>query len=150
MLAVLLAGCGGSFAANSVTPVNSADVSLPMQYAHGPKLGPVYNLSMTMPAAWVGDFEVRSIGNKAYVNYVGDGNKNATIFTVEALSEDQYWQQVGSFPGSYATIINRGDTYFVYYLPIDSFYSSLPPAEFEAFAAEVPAIMQSVTVEEAS
>ena len=78
-----------------------------------------------------------------YFDYITDSGETAEIFYVEALSTSQYWQQNGAHPGSYTNIVNRGNTYFIYYLPIDVYYSGLSATEFATFAEAVPGIVAS-------
>lgn len=146
-LALALTGCAG-ISGTSVTPVDSPDLATQLHFIDGIKVGPVYNASVSLPQDWVGKFNVRSEGNKLYFDYTASGS-SAPIFFIEALSKSQYWQQNGAHPGGYTNIINRGDTYFIYHLPIDAYYSGLPKQEFSALAEAVPGIISSFTAESA-
>ena len=142
VLLLILTSCAGAFTRNDVEAVTDSIVLTSLQYVEGPEVGPPYSIALTVPDEWVGEFETRNIGNVVHFDYVG-ADSRAEIFTIEALSEDQYWRQAGSYPGSYVNIVNRGDTYFIYYLPIDAYYSGLPEAEYEGFAAAVPDVIAS-------
>jgi hypothetical protein len=144
-----LTGCGGAFIGNETMSVDSESVTAQLQFADGAKVGPLYNVAVTVPADWVGHFETRNLGNKIYFEYATD-NGGAEIFFIEALSPSQYWAQSGSHPGSYVNIVNRGDTYFVYHLPIDAYYSGLPEEEFLSFSEAVPGIVASFSARAAN
>lgn len=145
-LALTLSGCAGTNV-NSVVPVDNQTVAIPLQFIDGIEVGPVYNMTVNVPQEWVGQFKSRSVGNKVYFDYITPAGASAPIFFIEALSPSQYWDQNGAHPTSYINIINRGDTFFVYYLPIDAYYSGLPKQEFDAFAAAVPGVISSFAVE---
>ncbi len=148
MAMVLLVGCAGGFGESETIPVSSSVVETSMQYVEGPNLGPGYDVTLNVPDDWVDKFEIRNISNRIYFDYLGDGGAQpAQIFFIDALSPSQYWGQSGSFPGSYGSIVNKGDTIFVYYLPVDSYYSSLPEKEFIAFSESVPGIVESFFAE---
>ncbi len=148
-LALILSGCAGTNV-NTVTPVDNEMVVLPVQFIDGIEVGPVYNMSVNVPQDWVGKFQSRSVGNKVYFDYITASGTTAPIFFIEALSPSQYWDQNGAHPTSYINLINRGDTFFVYYLPIDAYYSGLPKQEFDSFAAVVPGVVSSFTAEAAN
>lgn len=148
-LAITLTGCAG-VNVNTVATVDNQTVVAPLQFVDGIKVGPLYNLSVNVPQEWVGQFKLRSDGTKLYFDYVTAKGGSAPIFFIEALSQSQYWEQNGSHPGSYANIINLGDTYFIYYLPIDAYYSGLPKSEFNTLAEAVPGIISSFSVEAAN
>ncbi len=149
LAALALTGCAGVGSTNSVTPVDNQNFATQLQFIDGIKVGPKYNAAVSLPQDWVGKFKVRSEGNKLYFDYITASGSSAPIFFIEALSKSQYWQQNGAHPGSYTNIINRGDTYFIYHLPIDSYYSGLPKQEFGALAEAVPGIISSFTAEAA-
>lgn len=138
-----LTGCGGAFIENETMPVSAETVAVEMQYVDGAEVGPLYNVEVAVPADWVGNFETRNLGNRLYFEYIPDSGEPTEIFFIEALSSSQYWEQNGAHPGSYTNIVNRGDTFFIYYLPIDAYYSGLPEAEFASFAEAVPNIVAS-------
>lgn len=144
--ALLLTACAGPFGKNAVTEtISSPTVSVPMSFLEARRTGPAYDVSVTVPGDWVNQFTVRNVGNMVQFNY-NDNGRERFVFSIEALSDKQYWQASGSYPGSQVNIINLGDTYFVYHLPIDTFYSGLPAEQFQAFAAVVPDIIASFTV----
>lgn len=148
-LALTLSGCAGTNV-NTVAPVNNETVVIPVQFIDGIEVGPLYNMSVNVPQDWVGKFQSRSVGNKVYFDYLTGSGAAAPIFFIEALSPSQYWDQNGAHPTSYINLINRGDTFFVYYLPIDAYYSGLPKQEFDTFAAAVPGIVSSFAAEAAN
>lgn len=159
-LAVLaLTGCtqyafGGS--KSDVEAVDSVTVVRTLQYLDNNTQGPRYELTFTVPESWVGQFQTLNQGNSLIFRYVDDADdedldedempSGSPVFFIDALSNAQYWEQIGGYPGQYKMFANAADTYFIYHLPIDSFYSGLSDEDFEALAAEVPAIMQSVEV----
>lgn len=144
-LALTLVGCAGVRSDNSVKPVDNQNFATELQFIDGIKVGPKYNASVSLPQDWVGKFKARSEGNKLYFDYITPSGSSAPIFYIEALSKSQYWQQNGAHPGSYTNIINRGDTFFIYYLPIDAYYSGLSKQEFSTLAEAVPGIISSFT-----
>lgn len=143
---LLLTACAGPFGKNAVTQdVTAPTISVPMNFVEARQTGPVYDVSVTVPGDWVNQFSVRNVGNMVQFLY-NDNGRERFVFSIEALSDKQYWQASGSYPASQVNIINLGDTYFVYHLPIDTFYSGLPAEQFQAFAAAVPEIVASFTV----
>lgn len=150
VLLVALTGCAGTVVENPITPVDSETVTVKLHYIDGPEVGPPYDVSVTVPSDWVGQFNIRNVGNSIYFDYLRETGTDAEIFFIEALSEQQFWEQDGSFPGNYTNIVNRGDTYFIYHLPIDAYYSGLPDEEFMAFSEAVPGVIASFTAEEAN
>jgi hypothetical protein len=100
-----------------------------------------------VPADWVGQFETVNEGNTLVFNYITENDRRAPIFFIEALSRPQYWEQIGSYPGQYTNLVNTFDTYIIYHLPIDAYYSGLPRVEFEALAEDVPDIVASIQTE---
>lgn len=140
---ILLTGCAGGFSQIETVPVSERILSTSMQFAEGPQVGPTYDVSVEVPQDWVGQFEVQNTGNRISFDFTGGSSQPGEIFFIDALSPGQYWKQAGSYPGSYANIINKGDTFFIYYLPIDSFYSDLPEEEFLTLSESVPSIIES-------
>lgn len=139
----ILTSCGGAYVKNETTAVSAETVAVQLQYVDGAEVGPLYDVEVALPADWVGKFETRNVGNRLYFDYVTDSGEAAEIFFIEALSTSQYWAQNGSHPGSYTNIVNRGNTYFIYHLPIDAYYSGLSDTEFATFAEAVPSIVAS-------
>lgn len=144
---VMVTGCAGGFLGLNVAEIQNTAVVIPMQYLQGPEQGPLYNVTVNVPEEWVGQFQTRNVGNVVYFEYVGQNSEPALIFTIDALSDEQYWKQSGSYPGSYQNIINQGDTYFIYHLPIDTYYSGLSETELTALTAVVPDVIASFDVE---
>lgn len=138
-----LTSCGGAYVNNETTAVSAETVAVQLQYVDGAEVGPLYDVQVAVPAEWVGKFETRNVGNRLYFDYVGDSGDAAEIFFIEALSTSQYWDQNGAHPSSYTNIVNRGNTYFIYYLPIDAYYSGLSDEDFATLAEAVPAIVAS-------
>lgn len=147
VMLLLVTGCAGGFLGLDVAEVDDTAVTVPMQYLQGPEEGPMYNVSLNVPSDWVGSFRIRNVGNVAYFEYTGDTAQPALVFTIDALSNEQYWAQSGSYPGSYQNIINQDDTYFIYHLPIDTYYSGLSESQLATLSAEVPAVIESFEVE---
>ncbi|MBK8987097.1 MAG: hypothetical protein IPM39_13635 [Chloroflexi bacterium] len=139
---LMLTGCG-AFGDNTIDPVQSSEITTTMRYLDGSTEGPAYDVSLMVPDAWVGQFVTQNLGNAVQFKYPVANPK--LIFSIEALSATQYWQSSGSYPAGHTNIINLGDTYFVYHMPVDAYYSDLSPEEFQAFAALVPDIVASFT-----
>lgn len=140
----VLAGCvqQNSFARPDVSPVQGGAISSSLQFYEGLEAGPSYDVSLDLPASWQGDFQTRNTGNALYVEHLGTGQGKA-LFWIEALSPQQYWQSSGGYPNSHTNIVNKGDTYFVYHMPIDSYYTGLSEDEFATFSAVVPDIVST-------
>lgn len=147
--ALVLTGCAGGFGGNEVTAVTAASVSATLQYVDGGKQGPAYNMTVTVPDDWVGVFDVQNTGNTLMFHYTKDVAEPALVFSIEALSPTQYWKASGSYPASQTNIVNAGDTYFVYHLPIDTFYSGLSAEQLATLSAAVPGIVASFAAEAA-
>lgn len=144
-----LVGCGSrSFGNLSVQtePVETTTITRTVQFVESGWLGPQYRITLTVPTEWVGRFQTRNRGNSVVFEFVNERGRASPIFSLDALSVSQYWEQVGNLPGDYNSIINTADTYIVYHLPITAFYSGLPPAQFQSLADAVPGIIQSVSV----
>jgi hypothetical protein len=147
LAALALAGCGSRSFGNLSLNIESIDettVSRTIQFAESNRLGPQYDLSLTVPEAWVGSFQTRSRGNSIVFEFVNERGRSSPIFSIDALSLAQYWEQVGNLPGDYNSILNTADTYIVYHLPIDAFYSGLPAQQYQAFADAVPGVIASL------
>jgi hypothetical protein len=148
-----LAGCGSRAFGNlrlQTESIDAADVARTIQFVESSRLGPQYELSFTVPSGWVGQFQTRNRGNSLAVEFVSETGRVSPIFTIDALSNAQYWEQVGSFPGDFNAVLNTADTYFVYHLPQFSFYSGLPAAQYQSFADAVPAVIASIQADRAS
>lgn len=111
--------------------------------------GPRYDVSLMVPEEWVGDYDTLNRGNSLAFRRLEDADDESgrPVFYIEALSNAQYWEQIGSYPGQYVNIANTADTYFVYYFPIDPYYSGLTEAEFDDLKAQVPEIVRSINIE---
>ncbi|HMQ54395.1 MAG TPA: hypothetical protein PKE64_12810 [Anaerolineae bacterium] len=147
---ITLTGCAGVAVSNPVSTVDSQTVAAQLQFVDGVKVGPLYNMSVTVPDTWVNQFKVRNVGNSLYFDYVTPAGTSAPIFFIEALSSSQFWEQNGSLPGSYRSIVNRGDTYFIYHLPLDAYYSGLSKEEYTALAETVPSVISTFTAQTAN
>jgi len=148
LLIVVLAGCG-TFNAISET-IEDEVVARSLQYFNEGELGPIYDVSVTVPANWVGRFQTDTIPNKITFAHVSENGLETPIFYIEALSQVQYWEQNGSYPGVYYNMGNEIDTYFVYYFPLNQFASTLSEAEYESFLDAVPGIVQTFESESAA
>jgi hypothetical protein len=145
----LLAGCGRAFGGfePQTQSVTTKEIVLPVQYLEGLQAGPLYQVTITLPDDWVGKFATSNNGNIVSFNFNEKADRAqrapAPIFSISALSERQYWKQIGGYPGSYKSILSTGDTYFIYYLPIDPYYSGLAPEAYSALAQQVPGVITS-------
>ncbi len=144
--ALALTGCAGAISGNAVAPVASSAITTSMNYVDGSNTGPVYNVSVTVPDAWVGQLETQNLGN---VLQFKTSDTGSLIFSIEALSATQYWQASGSYPAGHTNIVNLGDTYFVYHVPVDAYYSGLSAEDFQVLVAAVPEVIASFTAEAA-
>ena len=161
---MVLVGCSSRAFGGELEEVEAiSDTALvrTMQYLEADSEGPVYDVSMTVPENWVGNFETRVNGNRITFEYlivdeeaVAEAEANeeeppdprrAAIFYIEALSREQYWEQVGSYPGDYPNIQFTADTFFIYHVPQFAFYSGLSDEDYEAWTADVPDIITSVS-----
>lgn len=144
-LLALLVGCG-TFSVEVETLTDTA-VSRTVQYFHGQNEGPVYSFTVTVPEDWVEQFETSTTINRVSFNYVGEGNVSVPVFIVEALAPEQYWEQIGSYPGIYRNISNRNNTYFVYYVPTYFTQSSLSEEAYLELTELVPEIVSTFETE---
>lgn len=139
---VFLTGCAVS-SSNNMREELSTDYSTTLRYADQAERGPTYDVSLTLPSEWVDRFTVRNRGNAIVFDPVDQFNNQSQVLTIEALSMDQYWKMSGSYPNSHTNLINKGDTYFVYYVPIDPFYTGVSEEEMAEFMADIPAILET-------
>lgn len=147
-LAVMLAGCGtGTWGSlnQEVQAVEGTEVSVTLRYIDTNRVGPDYTLTLTLPEEWAGKFQTRNRRNTVIFEYIGERRAHP-IFTIDALSNAQYWNQIGSLPGQFTAFANTADTYLIYHVPIDAFHSGLPAAEFRALAAQVPDLIATHTL----
>lgn len=152
LLPWVLSACGGGGGTvggfkPETEAITATTLTRTMRYFDQGKLGPVYTVSLTVPDSWVNTFSTTSNGSVITFNFVDTDGRLAPIFTLHALSQSQYWKQNGGEPTQYKNIKATADTYFIYYLPIDAFFSGLPKAEYEALKAQVPQVMASLVVE---
>lgn len=149
-LLLLLTSCGRAYTVNEPTVAvldQGAAVGL-LQYLENLEEGPAYAFSVEVPEAWVGNFALRNEGNKLSFDYLsGDDALPAPVFSIMALSRNQFWDQVGGYPGQYGDIVFTGDTYFVYQLPAEAHYSGLPEDVYDELAAQVPSVVSTFQVE---
>lgn len=131
-----------------VESIDDIHVVRSMRYFDENTEGPEYTVSVVVPDGWVDEFETLNKGNSLAFRYLKDDDDIAgsPIFYLELLSNNQYWEQIGGFPGQFVTVLNTADTYFIYRLPPDAFYSGLQEEDFDAIAALVPEIMSSLIV----
>lgn len=147
LILLLMAGCANlSSSPAQSAEINSNNVSSTLQYRDQSGQGPLHSVMVTVPDNWVGSFTTRNVGNVVYFDYTG-GEHPAEIFSIEALSPDQYWKASGAQPNSHTNLRNVGDTFFVYHLPIDAYYSGLPEDEFAELSAEALDVVLSFSSE---
>jgi hypothetical protein len=146
---LLLTGCMGTFGSfePQTLPVTESTIVLPVRFLDGDKIGPEYQVSLTVPEEWVGQFVTNNNGNVVNLDFTETPGGQAPIFSISALSERQYWEQVGGYPGTYRNVLSTGDTFFVYHLPRDAYHSGLDAETYTAFAEEVPGIMTTFAVQ---
>ncbi len=150
LLLVVLVGCSGAFGiAIETNPVDDTSVQTMLQYRDGRNTGPEYAVNLTVPDAWVGEFEAKTEGNKLVFERIKEIGADTVTLTIEALSQSQYWKQVGSYPGDFTNILFTADTYFIYHVPPFASYLDLSGEEYTAFRAEIADIVQTLTVERA-
>ncbi|MCU0511912.1 MAG: hypothetical protein MUE40_05000 [Anaerolineae bacterium] len=150
LLLLLLAGCGGgAFGGLPLTSdsVSGTTVSRQVRYFDEGEAGPAYTFSVTVPESWVGRVTTTSNGSLVTFNYVTDAGRAAPLFTIHTLSESQYWAQNGNEPTRFGNLAVTRETYFIYNVPLDAYYSGLPKAQFDALVAEIPAIVASFSVQ---
>lgn len=148
LLLTALVGCSGSNFNSfglEVEPIEDTTVVRTARYQQMGNLGPTYQVSLEVPEAWVGTVATRSNGSTIIFEEINPDNpaRSTPLFYVEALSEPQYWEQVGSYPGQFTNLGNTWDTYFVWYLPNDMLYLQLTEDEKDERAALVRGIVPS-------
>jgi len=148
VFALVLAGCSSAFTMET-TPVDSVLVTQSLRYFHngGSDIGPAYNFVVEVPEDWVGEFVTKTVNNRTTFEYRVSDSQSVPIFFVEALSDVQYWEQIGSYPGDYINIANEIDTYFVYSFPMNAGNSPITDEVFDGYAAQVPDVMATFTAE---
>lgn len=160
---LVLVGCGANRTAlESTGAIDSTDVVAQVQYLDGPTEGPMYEISMTVPEEWVGQFEVANYGNRIVFEYLqpldaddqadleaGEEvrRRKSQILWIDVLSRAQYWEQIGSYPGDWINILFTADTYFAYQrvdgLPDLVTLSGLPEDDYFELIESVPGIIAS-------
>lgn len=151
VLAMSLASCaGGAFGGFPQSPMDITETNVvrTIRYFDEGTLGPQYEVSFTVPESWVGSFETSQSGSVMAFDLIAENGRRSRIFQIDALSRQQFWEQNGSYPTQYSNILNTWDTYFIYYVPIEAFYSGLSQAEYDAITAEIPNIIDSFIAEE--
>jgi hypothetical protein len=147
---LLLSGCGGAaFAGFAIqtTDVTEPTVQQEVRAFEQGMVGPQYVFAVEVPEAWVDNFRLTNNGSTVTFNFVTDRGRTAPIFRIEALTRGQYWEQQGSYPSAFNNIVSQDDTYFIYYAPLDEYYSGLPEAEFLALRDEIPGIIATFRAE---
>ena len=150
VLLMSLSGCaGGAFGGFIPRTEGIADqvVVRELGYFDQGQFGPTYSFAITIPEEWVGSFSTTSNGSVLTFNYVTPSGRTAPIFTIHALSRGQFWEQNGNEPTQYTNLKATPDTYFIYNLPIDSFYSVLSAEEYDIIAAQFPGILASIEIQ---
>jgi len=150
VLVFVLVGCaGGSFSylAGEALPVDDALVVRQLRYSDEGNLGPEYQVSITVPDEWIGAFETTNIDNRLVFHYITESGRKAPIFTIEALSIQQFWEQNGSYPSDFLNLALNSDTAFVYNVQEEFTYSGLPSEQYYAFAEMVPDVLTSFEAE---
>lgn len=145
-LTLLLASCrGGAFGGftKQTEPITQATISRTVRYYDQGQAGPSYTITVTVPEAWVNRSSTTSDGSLITFNFITPNGRAAPIFTLHTLSLGQFWEQNGSEPTRYQNIAATGETYFVYNVPVDAFYSGLSDADYDALADAVPGIIAS-------
>ncbi len=87
-----------------------------MSYTEGISEGPSYTIGLTLPDEWIDNFVAFDTVNVVYFDYVNEEGQRFPIFSIEALSAEQYWQQQGSYPAQRVSLRSTPDTYFVYHV----------------------------------
>lgn len=152
MLALLLlTGCSEySFGGNKseTATINDRTEVRTLQYLDNSTEGPLYELTFTVPERWVGQFETLNRGNSLLFRYLenDDDENGSPFFYIEALSNAQYWEQIGSYPQQYVNINNTADTYFIHDVPTFAHYSGIPDDEFDSYVAEIDELVNSISI----
>jgi len=141
LLLAVLVGCGAVEV--EVSAITDTLVSGTAGYVQGLEEGPAYAFSLTVPEDWVEQFETANTGARISFNYTGGEDANVPIFVMEALSPEQYWEQNGSYPGIYYNVVNKLDTYFVYYVPTYFEIEGLPADDYQALVDIVPSVIST-------
>ncbi|NDJ77380.1 MAG: hypothetical protein GYB65_14100 [Chloroflexi bacterium] len=125
------------------------DTTVIRELRHGNAGSPPYAISFVVPESWVYDVRTHINGPTLVFEYLLGENESrvgedvaAAIFYVAALSNDEYKEERDN-PWWSGVAASTDDTYFVWDMRAGT-PSGLSEAEFEALAANVPAILESV------
>lgn len=173
VMLLTLVGCGSRAFGGGATgteAITEVEIVRELQFVEEDgSTGPLYTLTMTVPEGWVGSFETLIEQNKIIFDYIVpdpdeeedeaenvavadtdeadddelDRRQRAQILRIEALSSEQYWQQIGSYPGDFTNIVFTGDTYFIYYVPKFAYFAGLSEDVFEPLVEGVPSVISS-------
>lgn len=143
---LVLAGCGGGYAEVSES-VDGSSVVRMMQYGDSLDRGPQYNVSMDLPSDLAGQLVTQNAGNILKFDYINERERTVPLFRLEALSEAQYWKQIGGYPGQVRTLRNTGDTVFIASMPIDSFYSGMDEDTYAGMVDSITEALSTVSIE---
>ena len=149
-LLLVLTSCGRAYTVidPAVTLLDAAMATGQLQYLEDLREGPLYGYTFDVPADWVGSVVLRNEGNRLWFDYiVTEGTPASPIFSIMALSRNQFWEQTGGYPGQYGDIVFTGDTYFIYQLPVDAHYSGLSDDAYASLSAQVPEVITTFQVE---
>lgn len=153
IITAVLSGCaGGAFGGFKTVeePITEATVVRSLRWYDQANSGPTYEVSVEVPQAWVDNFVTTSNGSALVFNFINERGRKSPVFTIQALSLSQFWEQNGSFPSRYRNVKTTGNTYFVYDLPLDSYFSGLDDDTYANLAAVVPGIIETFSVTESS
>lgn len=145
----VLAACGGGFPVVS-EPVEGAAVARTMQYGQAVKQGPEYNVVLELPEEWAGQLVTHNSGNILKFDYINDSGRQTPLFALEALSEEQYWQQIGGYPGQVRTLRNLGETIFIASIPRDTFYSGVDEETYAGMVESITEALTTISIEPAN
>lgn len=148
LLALFAAGCASSSIQETLL-IEDTTITRAVQYFEnaGTTEGPIYEITVDVPADWIGDFRTKTNANRITFEYIVSETNHIPIFYIEALSDVQYWEQIGSYPGVHVNLSNELDTYFVYSLPLNRSISGLTEEEYDALIAQVPEVVATFDAE---
>ncbi|MCB0076331.1 MAG: hypothetical protein KDD73_02835 [Anaerolineales bacterium] len=151
---LLMTGCG--MAAHTTEPVveavNDSQIVRTLGYVESDtnKNGPRYDVGLALPDEWVGRVETRETPNVLYFDYRMEGGETAQLFAIEALSERQWAQQSGSSQTAHDELLHNRETVFVYNVAADPYFAGLARDDYDALVAQLPSVVQSLTVSPAA
>lgn len=148
LLLLVSAGCATAYIQETL-PIEDTTITRSLQYFEnaGTTAGPIYELTLEVPADWIGDFRTKTNANRITFEYIVSDTNHIPVFYIEALSDVQYWEQIGSYPGDYTNLANMLDTYFVYSFPLDRSITGLTDEEYAALVAQVPGVVATFNAE---